>query len=382
MPGISQKRFHSTIQGPAAEALETLAAHSGRILQIWRQHLADLGVDAERVIPGGIDFANLAARLRSARYPEFCRSLQAFGGKLAQRYPRMDRAVAAANRLFESCLPFLAADESKQATPVLALARLYALVGLLVVSGYTGQWAAGKKTLVEASFAENEERQRRVSTYITRIYEEERRRLAQDLHDEVGHCLIVVKLYLEMMALEPPDTRTIQPRLAEAIKLVSHSIEAVRRLGKDLGPAVFDALGFLPAVKSYLGQFSARTGIPVTLRDAYLPADIPMSHQVALYRLMQGALSNVLQHAAARHVTISLESRKDAVLVMTIEDDGVGFDMAEAAARGAFGLSAMRERVEQLGGTIQIDSRRPGPRSRKHGTRIEVDLPLLRGDAA
>jgi len=172
MPGISQKRFHSTIQGPAAEALETLAAHSGRILQIWRQHLADLGVDAERVIPGGIDFANLAARLRSARYPEFCRSLQAFGGKLAQRYPRMDRAVAAANRLFESCLPFLAADESKQATPVLALARLYALVGLLVVSGYTGQWAAGKKTLVEASFAENEERQRRVSTYITRIYEE------------------------------------------------------------------------------------------------------------------------------------------------------------------------------------------------------------------
>ncbi len=290
--------------------------------------------------------------------------------------------MAVADRLFETCLPFVAAKESDRATRVLALAGLYALAGLLVISGYTGQWAAGKDTLVDASPRENEQRQRRISTYITRIYEEERRRLAQDLHDEVGHDLIVVKLYLEMMALEAHQSGVSQSRLAEAINLVGHSIDAVRRLGKDLGPAVFDALGFLPAVKSYVHQFSKRTGIPVTLRGESVPEEIPMSHQLTLYRLMQGALSNVLQHAAAKHVTISLESMRDSDLVMTIEDDGVGFDTAQASARGTFGLSAMRERVALLGGTIHIESRRAGTCPRKHGTRIEVDLPLLRGDAA
>ena len=382
MPGISQTRFHSTIQGPAAEALEILAAHSDTIIRIWQQHLTELGLDADQLLPGGIDFADLARCMRSVPYPEFRRRLHAFGGALARRYPRLDRAVAVANRLFESCLPFLAAEESSRAAPVLALARLYALAGLLVVSGYTGQWAAGKQTLVEASLAETEERARRVSTYITRIYEEERRRLAQDLHDEVGHDLIVAKLNLEMMALETEDNPVIRDRLAEATRLVAHSIEAVRRLGKDLGPAVFDDLGFLPAVKSYLRQFSVGTGIPVMLRNENVPDDLPMSHQVALYRLMQGALSNVLQHAAAKHVTVSLKSTKDSVLVMTIEDDGVGFDTARANAHASFGLSAMRERVELLGGVIHIESRRAAARSRKHGTRIEVDLPLLRGDAA
>jgi len=333
-------------------------------------------------MPGGVDFADLARRLRTVRYPEFRKRLEKFGGTLAHRYSRLDRAVAVANRLFEACLPFLAAEkEGGQAAPMLALTRLYALAGLLVVAGYTGQ-STGNQTLVEASMSENEERQRRVSTYITRIYEEERRRLAQDLHDEVGHDLIVAKLYLEMMALEAKDVRMMRSRLAEAIKLVSHCIQAVRRLGQDLGPAIFESLGFLPAVKSYLSQFSTRTGIPVTLRDRELPEEIPMSHQVALYRSMQGALSNVLLHASAKHVTISLNSMKNSVLVMTIEDDGVGFDTEQVAAQGAFGLSAMKERVEMLGGTIRIDSRRAGPHSRKHGTRIEVDLPLLRGDAA
>jgi len=369
------------IQGPAAEALEKLSAHSARISKIWSQELAEIGLDANRLVPGGIDFANLAQRLRRARYPEFRRRLQAFGETLATRYPRLDRAVAASDRLFEICLPFVAAGE-KHALPVLALARLYALAGLLVISGYTGQWAAGRKTLVEASLAESEERQRRMSTYITRIYEEERHRLAQDLHDEVGHDLIVVKLHLEMMALDAQANRATRARLAQAIQRVAHAIEAVRRLGKDLGPAIFDDLGFLPAMRSYLNQFSAGTGISAALRGRFVPHDLPMTHQVALYRLMQGALSNVLQHAAARHVTVSLDSPETSVLVMTIEDDGVGFDMEEAEAHGSFGISAMRERVELLGGTIRIESRRAGSRSRRHGTRIEVMLPLLRREVA
>jgi len=357
-----------------------LAGHREEIGNAWQRRLTELGIQTRQLVPDGLDFAGFADRLRGASYPQFRERLQGFGGVLAGKGHALDRTVAAFDRLFEICLPYLAAEGGKRAGPVLALSRLYALVGLLVVSGYTGQWAGGKRTLVEASLAENEERSRQVSTYITRIYEEERRRLAQDLHDEVGHDLIVIKLYLEMITLDAQSSRAMQPRLAEAIKLISHAIEAVRRLGQDLGPAVFDDLGFLPALRSYVSQFSSRTMIPVKLVEGYVP-EIPSSHQVALYRLVQGALSNVLKHAAARHVTITIESFKDSVLVMKIEDDGVGFDTEGEDALRSFGLSAMRERVEMLGGELQIESHRAGSNSAAHGTRVEVDIPLPGGGA-
>jgi signal transduction histidine kinase len=255
-------------------------------------------------------------------------------------------------------------------------------VGLLIVSGYTGQWPAGKKTLVEASLSEGEDRRHEASAYVTRIYEQERRRFSHDLHDEVGHDLILLKLYLEMIALNPRDKSPegLQSRLTEAIALVSHAIDGVRRLVLDLGPAVFEDLGFLPAVRSYVSQFSARTKINVTLREGYLPEEIPSSHQVALYRLMQGALSNVLKHASAKNVKVSLGSMKDSVLIMVIEDDGVGFDVKTKPRYPSFGLTAMRERVEVLGGRIHLQSKVVGSAAKTHGTRIEIDLPLPGGD--
>src|SRR5262249_29788241 len=149
-----------------------------------------------------------------------------------------------------------------------------------------------------------------------------------------------------------------------------------RRLVLDLGPAVFDELGFLPAVKSYAAQFSARTKVNVTVQEGYLPDNVPVTHQVALYRLLQGALSNVLKHARAKNVRISLGSMKDSVLIMVIEDDGIGFDPGAKPGRKSFGLTAMRERVEVLGGRIHVESRRAGAPGKKHGTRIEIDLPL------
>src|SRR4029077_17802232 len=122
------------------------------------------------------------------------------------------------------------------------------------------------------------------------------------------HDLMLLKLYLEMIALDngAADLGQIQSRIAEAIALVSHAIDSVRRLVFDRGPAVFEDLGFVPAVRPYISQFSARSKIKVTLKEGYLPAEVPSSHQVALYRLLQGALSNVLKHAQAKNVKVSL----------------------------------------------------------------------------
>ncbi len=379
MPGISQKRFHSTIKGPAAEALDVLSADSKAVLDVWTSAIRDIGLRPADIFPEGkLDFASLADALRASTWTTFRRGLEQLAEKLARKRIGIDRALAALNRLFEICLSCLVKHRANRATMMLALARLHSMMELMLIGGFAGQSVSGKPTLLEASLIEAESRVHGASAYVTKIYERERRRLSHDLHDEIGHDLIMIKLYLEMISLDlrRPNPPQIEPRLNEAIALVSHSIDAVRRLVLDLGPAVFDELGFLPAVKSYAAQFSSRTKINVTVQEGYLPDNLPLTHQIALYRLLQGALSNVLKHAHANNVRISLGSMKDSVLIMVVEDDGVGFDPAVRRGRRSFGLTAMRERVQVLGGRIHIESRRAEAPGAKHGTRIEVDLPL------
>jgi signal transduction histidine kinase len=382
MPGISQRRFYATVRGPSAEALTLLAKSSDDILTLWNREVHALGLQPHDLLTGvPFNFLHFADLLRKSPYATFRQRVQEIGGKLARRGVELSVAVAAMDRLFEICLAALLKTSSKRATPVLALARLNALMGLLVISGYTGQWAAGKKTLVEASLAEAEDRRYDASAYVTKIYEQERRRLSHDLHDEVGHDLILLKMHLEMIAMEP-NSHAVQTRVREAISLVSNAIDSVRRLVLDLGPAVFDELGFLPAVKSYINQFSSRTRIQVDVEADYLPPEIPSTHQIALYRILQGALSNVVKHASATRVRVFLGARDASMLIMEVEDNGVGFDPEAKPKRESFGLTAMRERVEVLGGTIQIQSRRASAAGLPSGTKIHVELPLPGGEGA
>ncbi|GEM_PF-825101 len=379
MPGNSEKRFHTTIKDPAADALEALAPHSRELVARWNRALRGLGLRASDFADAAhLDFAAAAVRLRKSTFSSFRAAAHQRGSLLAGRGVRLESVIAALDRLLEICLSYLTRAAPNRATRILALTRLHASLLLTLVAGYTGTPMSRKETLVEASVTEAEQRFHGASAYVTRVYERERRRLSHDLHDEIGHDLILLKLYLEMisLSLKKEGARAIEPRLNDAISIVSHAIDSVRRLVLDLGPAVFEELGFLPAIKSYADQFSSRTKINVTVQEGYLPANVPMSHQIALYRLMQGALSNVLKHSRARNVKISIGSRNDSVLIMVIEDDGVGFDPGARLSRRSFGLTAMRERVEVLGGRIHVHSRRRTAASKQHGTRIEVELPL------
>ena len=186
----------------------------------------------------------------------------------------------------------------------------------------------------------------------------------------------MLKLYLGIISGEMDQAQPAQMRekLDEATGLVGQTIQSVRRLILDLGPVALEGVGFLPAVKLYARQFSARTGVKVLVRTRGRPGPLPSGHETALYRILQGALSNVLKHASARTVKVTVRARKGPAVVMTIEDDGVGFDAA--LPRQAFGLAAMRDRVASLGGRLRVESRpaRPGPG--RHGTRIEIELPL------
>ena len=377
MPRLSQRRFQTTIRKPSAEALAALAPFSREIFAKWKREVRSLGIDSQDFLGrSGLDFQQLSEGLRQATFPAFRQHIQNVAHALMECDVKLDIAAAALRQLFEICVPYF--PERRGNALLLALSRLHSLAVLLIIEEYTEQKSFQTSARMKSLPPAAGDRRHDASVYVTKVYEEERKRLSRDLHDEVGHDLVLIKLYLEMIALDTnkKEFQGIRPRLNEAIALVSHAIDSVRRLVLDLGPAVFDDLGFLPAVRTYTGQFSARTKISVQLREGYLPENIPMSHQVALYRLLQGALSNVLKHASAKSVKVSLGCIKNSVLILVIQDDGVGFDTSARPRNGSFGLTAMRERVEVLGGRIHIQSTPLGSMSKIRGTRIEIDLPL------
>ena len=205
--------------------------------------------------------------------------------------------------------------------------------------------------------------------------EEERRRISQDLHDELGQTLTAVAIDLAAVkgALPEEIAPVISDRLAEAISLTERMDEQVSEMALDLRPSVLDDLGLVPALHWHLSRYETRVGIKVDLAIIGLEERLSSEMETALYRIVQEALTNVAKHARATRVSVRLE-RQGSSVVALIEDDGRGFDVEEAAgdkarARGA-GLLGIQERVASLGGTASIKSRP------EQGTRLRVEMPV------
>ncbi len=354
-------RLFSGIQGPLTRALERLAPESRQIESDWRRLLRSLA--PSRTVFDSLAELDVRAHLRHLRssdYDGYVQALERDGQALARRGVPEEHVVAALAFYLEGCLSHLLHDEVEDKALALSLVRLTSAIQRFMLSGYTKSRSAGWN----------------------RVDEQERKKLSRDLHDEVGADLVVLKLYIEMIALElrKEQVEVARAKLEEALTLISHALESVRRLSLDLGPAILEQVGILPAVKLYCRHFAARTGISVEVKEGDLPEKVPASHQATLYRVLQGALSNVAKHARARNVSLSLGSVKRAVIIMVIEDDGVGFDVVRQTSQGAFGLTAMRDRIQSLGGRLHIESRATRSQGGKTGTRIEIDLPVAPGE--
>jgi signal transduction histidine kinase len=313
-------------------------------------------------------------RVPQMSFRAFRDGMETLGEEFARRAIAIGAVVTAVSSLLEISVSYIVRDYPEYA---LALLRMSLIGRYILVSAYWRHWEARVHSL-EARLRDAEQRMLGTSAYVTGVYERERRRLSHDLHDEIGHDLVVLKLRLELIATDVgrQNFSLVLPRLNDALDLIRHAIDSVRRLVMDLGPAVFDDLGFLPAIRLYARQFTASTGIEVSVREGDMPPNLALSHQTALYRVLQGALSNVLRHSQAKHVTVAFACLKDAKLVMTVEDDGIGFDAAGVRAKQRFGLTAMRERIAVLGGKVHVQSWPTSALGGRRGTRIEVDLPL------
>ena len=345
------------LKGSLREALDFILPHSGRIARDWRRLLRRLEPSrAEYEVLARMDLRALCRHLKAEDYDAFRGAAYQEGRTLALHGVPEEDTIMAVGFYLESCLalPRGAVVDRK----ALALVRVMSAIQRLLLSGYSAGRAAGG-----------------------RAEDQERYRLSRDLHDEVGADLVVLKLYIEMigMNLGKGNLLEIAHKLEEAQSLISRAIESIRRLTLDLGPAMLEQLGFMPAVRTYARQYAARTGISVVVQEGQLPDKIPLSHETALYRVLRGALSNVAKHSRAKNVKFSVGSMRNSVLVMVIEDDGVGFEVASLRPERAFGLTAMRDRIQSLGGRVHIESRPARPQGRRSGTRIEIDLPLPTG---
>ena len=313
---------------------------------------------------------------------KFRKDSERLGEELARRGLPAECVAAAIALYVELCLPYLLSAEGGVRWAN-ALARWASVYEFFLLSGYS-RYQRAECVALEKRASVAEQRAQTFSVELADTYEKERRRLARDLHDEIGHDLIVLKLYTQVIALDlkKGDTGQLRRKLKESISLINHALLSVRHLTFALGPAVWNEQGFLPAIRLYVQQFSARTGLKVSVRAARLKVKLPASYETALYKVLQGALSNIVAHAQARRVGITLESRREYVM-MRVEDDGKGFNVKRKLRTPpkSYGLRAMRDRIELLGGTIHISSHPASRRAPRRGTTIEFHLPLPRNES-
>lgn len=195
--------------------------------------------------------------------------------------------------------------------------------------------------------------------------ERERRRIAQDLHDEVNQALTAVSLRLQAsIERAPADLRR---ELTETKRLASQAMEELLALARQLRPAVLDDHGLLPALHSQVRDFAEQTGISASFNTRGPMPTLTPEQQLVIYRVTQEGLSNVAQHAHAHKVDVELSFIGRTVL--RISDDGRGFTQVNGASRnGGLGLSGMRERALLVGGHLSMWS------GEGQGTRVELTI--------
>ncbi len=214
------------------------------------------------------------------------------------------------------------------------------------------------------------ERLRHVTRQIVSAQEEERYRIARELHDGAGQSLTALKISLELIRADlPPGFASLHQSLQEVISLTGETEQQIRLLVHGLRPPSLDMLGLNLALEDLCLEFATHAKLAVDYVGADTPV-LPGAITLNLYRMLQEALANIARHAQASHVWVTLHCDSDTV-TLSVEDDGRGFD-AESTMfdqpRGV-GLLGMRERLELLGGNLEIDSQ-PG-----HGTRLVVRVP-------
>ncbi len=208
-----------------------------------------------------------------------------------------------------------------------------------------------------------------LSSHLQRIKEEERERIARDIHDVLGGLLIGIKIEVSLLAGKLGGERKLTDRVQRIAVMLDEAISTSSRVARELRPGILKEFGLAAAIESYAEDFSQRMRIPCRVLCADHDVSASEDTEVAIFRIFQEALTNVSKHARANTVEVRLMQEGDEI-VLQVADDGVGIASIDFAKPRSFGLRGMRERVAGLGGSIEIRSQ-PGM-----GTELVLRAPI------
>lgn len=284
--------------------------------------------------------------------------------KISERIQALNR-VAFDQRQEE--LAVLYRQMRKQVWETGAASALLALLIAIVVILHAGRL---ERRILRQHLTELETRNdlRRLSAKLVSAQEEERRNIARELHDEIGQALAALKMEIALAERALGWKDEARTPLKKARAIADRTLQGVRDLSHLLHPAMLDVLGLPDAVNGHLRSFANRTDIEVELVREGVEERLGQQVEVTAYRVIQEALNNVARHSAATRCCVSLVRLPDRLRIR-VEDNGKGFDLNSVRKTG-LGLIGMQERVSNLGGVLQIESR-PG-----NGTTVIGDIPV------
>lgn len=230
---------------------------------------------------------------------------------------------------------------------------------------------------VEAALRDSEKRQRlaaehlrRLARHLQTVREEERGRIARELHDELGQALTALNMELHWVKDRlGADVAAARARFESMCELLRSTLMSLRAICADLRPAVLDDFGLIAAMEWQAREFQRRTQIACRLRRPSKLPPLPGEQATAIFRILQESLTNVARHARARHVRLALTASNGRIQ-LEVRDDGVGIGAADSSGPRAMGLAGMRERAARWGGRLRV-SGQPGA-----GTRVIVRMPV------
>jgi signal transduction histidine kinase len=214
---------------------------------------------------------------------------------------------------------------------------------------------------------------RRLSSHLEELREEERARIAREVHDELGGALTAIKMDVVRLRRGLAHASDLAPAVVDSLlQTIDATIQTVRRIATELRPALLDDFGLVAALEWQLQEFGERAGLDVQFHSNREHLDLDQVASIALFRVFQETLTNIARHAQASAIDVSLEAQTES-LVLRVSDNGRGIALNEVAGNRSFGLVSMRERVRLLSGELDI-SGIPG-----RGTTVLVRLPLKDG---
>lgn len=239
-------------------------------------------------------------------------------------------------------------------------------VGLVITSRDISERKAAEEQLREYT-----ERLRELRTQLDRATEDERRRIARELHDQVSQNLTALSITAGAVGAQAEARMPeVREHISECQALIEETAAHIRDLTFELRPPVLDDFGLAAAIEWFAGRTLSSTGLKVEVRAKGMKRRLPADSEMALFRIVQEAVTNVAKHAEASQVIVTIEESKGVVRVQ-IDDDGTGFDASRLAGvgeSGSWGLLNMRERAEAIGGTFSVESMEAG------GTRVAVEV--------